>query len=50
MLQRVRLCAQEESVFSAATREGALFTEQLIQASSETLLHLVSGLHSVQML
>lgn len=50
MLQRVCLCAQEESVFSAAPREGALFTEQLIQASSENLLHLMSGLHSVQML
>lgn len=48
MMQRV--CAQGESVFSAAGREGAMFTEQLIQASLENLFHLVSGLHSVQML
>lgn len=48
MLQRV--VAQGQSVFSAAGCEGAVFTEQLIQASSENLSHLVSGLHSVQML
>lgn len=48
MLRRV--CARGESVFSAAGGEGAVFTEQLIQASSENLFHLVSGLHSVQML
>lgn len=43
------VCAQGESVFSAGG-EGAVFTKQLIQASSENLFHLVSGLHSVQML
>ena len=42
--------AQGESVFSAAGGEVAVFTEQLIQASSENSPHLVSGLHSVQML
>ncbi len=45
-----RVCAGGESIFSAAGGEGPVFTEQLIQASSENLFHLVSGLHSVQML
>lgn len=39
-----------ESVFAAAGREGAMFTEQFIQQSSESLSHLVPGLHCVQML
>lgn len=38
---------QGASVFSSA---GAVFTEKLIQASSENLFHLVPCLHSVQML
>lgn len=45
-----RVYKQEEYVFSAVGREKAVFTEQLIQASSENLFHLVSCLHSVQML
>lgn len=44
------VCAQGVSALSAPGRERAMFTEQLIQASSENLFHLVSGLHSVQML
>lgn len=44
MLQRG--CLQSVS----SGRDLTVFTEQLIPTSSENLFHLVSGLHSVQML
>lgn len=45
-----RVYTQGEYVFSAVGREKAVCTEQLIQASSENFIHLMSCLHSVQML
>lgn len=44
-----RVCGEDQ--YSQRLRgEGVVFTEQLIRASSESLFHLVCGLHSVQML